>query len=144
MLESMVADEKSVLIHPQEQAAKIRTEEAAKMNIEEERQKWNEKIEQQKQEQLALLKQIEEEKARLEADFLKIQMQSCLEEAKKKREEEEQGQLVQSHSLPSTDQQNQMEHETGSTAVSEVRTPRDDSQIQMIRNFQQRLLQQNR
>ncbi|NXM70913.1 CE295 protein, partial [Serilophus lunatus] len=131
MLENAVSDENSVLIHPQEQAAKIR--------MEEERKKLNEKIEQDIQEQLALLKQIEEEKARLEADFLKIQMQSCLEEANKKKEEE-QGQLVQSHNLPSMEQQDQMEHET----VSETRSPREDSHLQTVRNFQQRLLQQNR
>ncbi|XP_075583661.1 centrosomal protein of 295 kDa isoform X1 [Pelecanus crispus] len=136
MLENTVAAENSVLIHPQEQAAKIR--------MEEEKQKWNEKIERQKQEQLALLKQIEEEKARLEADFLKIQMQTCLEEAKKKKEEEQQGQLVQSHSVPCTDQQNKVEHETGNTTVSETRSPREDSHLRMIRNYQQRLLQQNR
>ncbi|NXM62484.1 CE295 protein, partial [Illadopsis cleaveri] len=141
MLENTVADEKSVLIHPQEQAAKIRMEEAAKIRIEEERQKWNKEIEKQKQEQLALIKRIEEEKALLEADYLKIQMQTCLEEAKKKKEEE-QGQLVQSHRLPSTDQQNLMEHETGN--VSEARSPREDSHRQMIRDFQQRLLQQKR
>lgn len=58
-----------------------------------------------------MIKKIEEEKALLEADYLKIQMQTCLEEAKKKKEEEEQGQLVQRRSFPSTDQQNQMEHE---------------------------------
>ncbi|NXP34246.1 CE295 protein, partial [Leiothrix lutea] len=134
MLENAVADEKSVPIHPQEQAAKIR--------MEEERQKRNKEIEKQKQEQLALIKRIEEEKALLEADYLKIQMQTCLEEAKKKREEEEQGQLVQSHSLLSADQQNQMEHESGN--VSETRSPREDSHRQMIRNFQQRLLQQKK
>ncbi|XP_032535582.1 centrosomal protein of 295 kDa isoform X3 [Chiroxiphia lanceolata] len=144
VLENIVADENLVLTHPQEQAAKIRMEEAAKIRMEEERHKWHEKIEQQKQEQLALLKRIKEEKARLEADFLKIQMQSCLEEARKKKEEEEQGQLVQNHSLPSTDQQNQVEHKTGNTTVSEIRSPREDSHLQMIRNFQQRLLQQNR
>ncbi|NXC04352.1 CE295 protein, partial [Orthonyx spaldingii] len=144
VLENTVADEQLVLVHPQEQAAKMRMEEAAKIRIEEERQKWNEEIEQQKQEQLALIKRIEEEKALLEADYLKIQMQTCLEEAKKKKEEVEQDQLVQSHSLPSTDQQNQTEHETGSTTVSETRSPREDSQIQMIRNFQQCLLQQKR
>ncbi|XP_066031788.1 centrosomal protein of 295 kDa isoform X2 [Chamaea fasciata] len=142
MLENTVVDEKSVLIHPQEQAAKIRMEEAAKIRIEEERQKWNKEIEKQKQEQLALIKRIEEEKALLEADYLKIQMQTCLEEAKKKKEEEEQGQLVQSHRLPSTDQQNQMEHETGN--VPETRSPREDSHRQMIHNFQQCLLQQKR
>ncbi|NXL28038.1 CE295 protein, partial [Glaucidium brasilianum] len=135
MLEN-VAAENPVLIHPQEQAAKIR--------MEEERQKWKEQIEQQKQEQLALLKQIEEERARLEADFLKIQMQTCLEEAKKKKEEEEQGQLVQSYSVPSTDQQNEVEHETGNTTISQTRSPGEDSHLHMIRNYQQRLLQQNR
>ncbi|XP_064575007.1 centrosomal protein of 295 kDa [Zonotrichia leucophrys gambelii] len=142
MLENTVGDEKSVPIHPQEQAAKIRMEEAAKIRMEEEKQKWNEEIEKQKQEQLALIKKIEEEKALLEADYLKIQMQTCLEQAKKKKEEEEQSQLVQSHSLHSTDQQNQMEHETGNT--SEARSPGEDSHRQMIHNFQQRLLQQKR
>ncbi|XP_030921856.1 centrosomal protein of 295 kDa [Geospiza fortis] len=140
--EAKVADEKSVPIHPQEQAAKIRMEEAAKMRREEEKQKWNEEIEKQKQEQLALIKKIEEEKALLEADYLNIQMQTCLEQAKKKKEEEEQSQLVQSRTLHSTDQQNQMEHETGN--VSEARSPGEESHRQTIRNFQQRLLQQKR
>ncbi|NWV35360.1 CE295 protein, partial [Grantiella picta] len=144
MLENTVEDEQSVLIHPQEQAAKIKMEEAAKIRIEEERQKWNEEIEQQKQEQLALIKKIEEEKALLEADYLKIQMQTCLEEAKKNKEEEEHYQLVQSHSLPSTDQKNQTEHETGNATVSETRSLGEESHIQTIRNFQQHLLQQNR
>uniref|UniRef100_A0A8C3QEM5 ALMS motif domain-containing protein n=1 Tax=Cyanoderma ruficeps TaxID=181631 RepID=A0A8C3QEM5_9PASS len=141
MLENTVADEKSVLIRPQEQAAKIRMEEAAKIRMEQERQKRNKEIEKQKQEQLALIKRIEEEKALLEADYLKIQMLT-LEEAKKKKEEEEQGQMVQNHSVPSTDQQDQMEHETGN--VAETRSPREDSHRQMIRDFQQRLLQQKR
>ncbi|XP_042648365.1 centrosomal protein of 295 kDa isoform X2 [Tyto alba] len=136
MLENTVTTGNPVLIHPQEQAAKIR--------MEEERQKWKEQIEQQKQEQLALLKQIEEERARLEADFLKIQIQTCLEESKKKKGEEKQGQLVQTHTVPSTDQQNKVEPETGNTTVSETRSPREDSHIQMIRDYQQRLLQQNR
>lgn len=58
-----------------------------------------------------MLKQIEEKKARLEADFLKIQMQTCSEEAKDKEEEEEKGQPVQSCSVPSPDQQKEVEHE---------------------------------
>ncbi|NXY91453.1 CE295 protein, partial [Alcedo cyanopectus] len=138
ILENTVAAENVVLIHPQEQAAKIR--------MEEERQQWYEQIEKQKQEQLALLKQIEEERARLESDFLKIQMQSRLEKAKKKKEEEEQGQLVQSHTVSSTDQQNcgdrsaEVEHEVR----NKTRIPREDSHLQMIHNYQQRLLQQNR
>ncbi|XP_004938927.2 centrosomal protein of 295 kDa isoform X1 [Gallus gallus] len=131
MLAHRVALENSVLIHPQEQAAKIR--------MENERQQWLEQIEQQKQEQLALLKQIEEERAHLE-----IQMQTFLEEAKNKKEEEERSQLVQSCSVPSTDQQKKAEHESGSTAVPETRSPGEDSHLQVIRNYQQRLLQQNR
>ncbi|XP_051464974.1 centrosomal protein of 295 kDa isoform X2 [Apus apus] len=136
MLENTVAAENSVLIHPQEQAAKVR--------MEKERQKWNEQIEQQKQEQLALLKQLEEERECLKADFLKLQMQTCLEKAKKKKEEEGQVQLVQSHSIPSADRQNKVEHETGNKTVSETRSPREDSCLQVIRDYQQRLLQQNR
>ncbi|XP_065534835.1 centrosomal protein of 295 kDa isoform X2 [Lathamus discolor] len=135
MLDKTVAAENSVLIHPQEQAAKIRMQE---------RRKWNEQIEKQKREQLALLQQIEEERARLEADLLKIQIQTCLEKAKKKTEEEEQGQLVQSHSVPSPEQQNKVEHEAGNSTVSEPRSPGEDSRLEMIRNYQQRLLQQNR
>nr|XP_013811441.1 PREDICTED: centrosomal protein of 295 kDa [Apteryx mantelli mantelli] len=137
ILEDTVVAENSVLIHPQEQAAKIR--------MEEERRKWNEQIEQQKQEQLALLKQIEEKRACLEADFLKIQMQWCLEEVKKK-EKEENGQLVQSSSSPSADQQKEGErlHETETTAVLKTGSPREADHLQVIRSYQQRLLQQNR
>lgn len=65
-----------------------------------------EQIELQKQEQLALLKQIEEERAHLE-----IQMQTCLEEAKNKKEEEERRQPVQSCSFPSADGQKKAEDE---------------------------------
>uniref|UniRef100_A0A8C3L258 ALMS motif domain-containing protein n=1 Tax=Chrysolophus pictus TaxID=9089 RepID=A0A8C3L258_CHRPC len=131
LLEHRVVLENSVLIHPQEQAAKIR--------MENERQQWLEQIEQQKQEQLALLKQIEEERAHLE-----IQMQTRLEEAKNKKEEEERSQPVQSCSFLSTDQQNKAEHESGSTAVPEARSPGEDRHLQVIHNYQQRLLQQNR
>ncbi|XP_062423318.1 centrosomal protein of 295 kDa isoform X4 [Rhea pennata] len=135
MLEDKVLAENSVLIHPREQAAKIR--------MEEERQKWNKQIEQQKLEQLALLKQIEENRARLEADFLKIQMQHCLEEVNKK-EKEEKDQLVQSSNSPFTDQQKEGEHETETTTVSKTGSPREASHLQMIRSYQQRLLQQSR
>lgn len=58
-----------------------------------------------------MLKQIEEKKARLEADLLKIQMQTCLEEAKNKEEEEEKGQPVQSCCIPSPDQPKEVEQE---------------------------------
>ncbi|OXB78216.1 UNVERIFIED_CONTAM: hypothetical protein H355_006159 [Colinus virginianus] len=141
MLEHKVAPESSIVIHPQEQAAKIR--------MENERQQWLEQLEQQKQEQLALLKQIEEEKAHLE-----IQMQTCLEGAKNKKEGEERSQPAQSCSVPSSDEQKKAELGvkdcgkerlgSGSTAVPETTSPGEDSHLQMIRNYQQRLLQQSR
>ncbi|NXU49903.1 CE295 protein, partial [Turnix velox] len=136
MLENKVTAENSILIHPQEQEAKIR--------MEEERQKWNEQIEQQKREQLALLKQLEEERARLEADILKIQVETCLEKAKGKKEEEEQKELAQSHRVPSANQSNKVEHNTGNTTVSETSSPTENSHLQVIHNYQQRLLQQSR
>ncbi|NXD11902.1 CE295 protein, partial [Nothocercus nigrocapillus] len=135
ILEDAVVTESSVLIHPQEEAVKNR--------MEEEREKWNEQIEQQKQEQLALLKQIEEKRAHLEADLLKIQMHQCLEEAKEKAKEEE-SQLVQNSNSPLTDQQKEGEDETEITAVLKTASPRQASHLQMIRSYQQRLLQQNR
>ncbi|NXA37248.1 CE295 protein, partial [Eudromia elegans] len=134
ILEGAVA-ERSVQMHPQEQAAKNR--------MDEERKKWNEQIEQQKQEQLALLKQIEEERAYLEANLLKSQMHQCLEEAKEKEKEEE-GQLRQSSNSPLTDQQKEGEDEAEITPVLKTASPRQTSHLQMIRSYQQRLIQQNR
>ncbi|NWI13508.1 CE295 protein, partial [Crypturellus soui] len=135
ILEDAAVAENSVLTHPQEQAAKNR--------MEEERKKWNEQIEQQKQEQLALLKQIEEKRACLEADLLKIQMDQCLEEAKETAKEEE-GQVVQSSKSPLADQQKEGEDETEITTVLKTASPRQTSHLEMIRSYQQRLLQQNR
>ncbi|NWX84721.1 CE295 protein, partial [Nothoprocta ornata] len=135
ILEDAGVTESSDLINPQEQAAKNR--------MEEERKKWSEQIEHQKQEQLALLKQIEEKRARLEADLLKIQMPQNLEEVKEKAKGEE-GQPVQSSNSPLPDQQKEGENETEITAAIKAASPRQASHLQMIRSYQQRLLQQNR
>uniref|UniRef100_A0A7M4G169 Centrosomal protein 295 n=1 Tax=Crocodylus porosus TaxID=8502 RepID=A0A7M4G169_CROPO len=122
ILEQSVVAGNSVLIHPQEQAAKIR--------MEAERQKQNEQIEQQKQVQLALLKQIEEKRMCLEDDYLKIRVQAHLEEIKARGQEEK-------------DQPSHLA-QTETAAISETTSPRENDHVQMIRNYQQRLLQQNR
>nr|XP_032632496.1 centrosomal protein of 295 kDa isoform X2 [Chelonoidis abingdonii] len=135
MLEHTIIAGNSVLIHPQEQAAKIR--------MEVERQKQIERIEQQKQQQLILLKQIEEKRICLEAEFLKVQMQAQLEEIKKK-EQEEKTASVELHPDPLMNQQGEVEHKTETAAVPGTSISNEENHIQMIRNYQQCLLLQNR
>ncbi|CAM4351233.1 unnamed protein product [Lepidochelys olivacea] len=134
-LEHTVIAGNSVLIHPQEQAAKIRTEI--------ERQKQIARIEQQKQQQLILLKQIEEKRICLEAEFLNVQMQAQLEEIKKK-EQEEKAQQSQRSPDPLMNQQREVEHKNETAAVPETSSSNEENHIQMIRNYQQCLLLQNR
>uniref|UniRef100_A0A452Q7P2 Centrosomal protein 295 n=1 Tax=Ursus americanus TaxID=9643 RepID=A0A452Q7P2_URSAM len=100
----------SVLLHPQEEAAKIRM--AA-------RQKQIMEIEEQKQKQLELLEQIEQQKLRLETDCFKAQ----LEEEKRTRAQQT---------------------GVGTAPAPCTVTSDEDNHRQMIRNYQQQLLQQNR
>ncbi|XP_077636721.1 centrosomal protein of 295 kDa isoform X2 [Crocuta crocuta] len=100
----------SVLLHPQEEAARIRM--AA-------RQKQIMEIEEQKQKQLELLEQIEQQKLRLETDCFRAQ----LEEEKRK----------------STQQTGVSTAPTSHTVKSD-----EDNHRQMIHNYQHQLLQQNR
>ncbi|KAK2507260.1 hypothetical protein MC885_007393, partial [Smutsia gigantea] len=99
----------SVLLHPQEAAARIRM--AA-------RQRQIMEIEEQKQKQLELLEQIEQQKLRLETDCFRAQ----LEEEKKK---ETQQTVV-------------------GTAPASCTVSSDEDHRKMIRDYQHQLLQQNR
>ncbi|XP_043308649.1 centrosomal protein of 295 kDa isoform X5 [Cervus canadensis] len=100
----------SVLLHPQEEAVRIRM--AA-------RQKQIMEIEEQKQKQLELLEQIEQQKLRLETDCFRAQ----LEEEKRKKTQQ-----------------------TGVSTAPASYTIRsdEDRHRKMIRIYQQQLLQQNR
>ncbi|XP_040112421.1 centrosomal protein of 295 kDa isoform X2 [Oryx dammah] len=100
----------SVLLHPQEEAVRVRM--AA-------RQKQIMEIEEQKQKQLELLEQIEQQKLRLETDCFRAQ----LEEEKRKKTQQ-----------------------TGVSTAPASYTIRsdEDKHRQMIRIYQQQLLQQNR
>ncbi|XP_055437626.1 centrosomal protein of 295 kDa isoform X4 [Bubalus kerabau] len=100
----------SVLLHPQEEAVRVRM--AA-------RQKQIMEIEEQKQKQLELLEQIEQQKLRLETDCFRAQ----LEEEKRKKTQQ-----------------------TGVSTAPTSYTVRsdEDRHRQMIRIYQQQLLQQNR
>ncbi|XP_053526335.1 centrosomal protein of 295 kDa isoform X5 [Artibeus jamaicensis] len=99
----------SVLLHPQEEAARIRMASRQKQIME---------IEEQKQKQLELLEQIEQQKLRLEADCFRAQ----LEEEKRRKTQQ-----------------------TGvGTAPASCTISTDERHRQMIRNYQHQLLQQNR
>ncbi|XP_062052855.1 centrosomal protein of 295 kDa isoform X3 [Lepus europaeus] len=100
----------SVLLHPQEEAARVRISARQKQIME---------IEEQKQKQLELLEQIEQQKLRLEIDCFRAQ----LEEEKRKKTQQT---------------------EVGAATVSCTVLPDEDSHRQMIRNYQHQLLQQNR
>ncbi|XP_042314302.1 centrosomal protein of 295 kDa isoform X2 [Sceloporus undulatus] len=128
-----------VLNHPQEQAAKIRKESERQLQME-----W---LEHQKQEQLTLLQQIEEQKIRLEVDFQMAQMQHQEQkvetEPKKKDKESQTGQMNDTvsvaYQLQKVEQQPERDIDPEAASFS-----KEDSHIQMIRDYQQRLLRQNR
>ncbi|XP_047372049.1 centrosomal protein of 295 kDa isoform X3 [Sciurus carolinensis] len=100
----------SVLLHPQEEAVRVRMSARQKQIME---------IEEQKQKQLELLEQIEQQKLRLETDHFRAH----LEEEKRKKAQ---------HTGVGT-------APTSCTVVAD-----DNSHRQMIHNYQQQLLQQNR
>ncbi|XP_077783122.1 centrosomal protein of 295 kDa isoform X2 [Podarcis muralis] len=130
-----------VLDHPQEQATKLRKE-AERQN----------QIEHQKQQQLALLQQIEQQKKRLEADFLKAQMQRQEQEFKKEQEVKDQESQMEQVNIrvPFVHQQQEVQHkveratELQAAGSSVEGDHTEDDHIQMIRDYQQRLLIQNR
>ncbi|XP_053312073.1 centrosomal protein of 295 kDa [Spea bombifrons] len=105
----------AILLHPQEHAMRIR--------MTAERQKEMEDIERQKQEQLQLLERLEEQRRSLEAELLKVKHE--MEEAKRQEKEEADDSPAQ-------------------VSAPEVVSSTESPHIQMIREYQQRLIQQNR
>ncbi|XP_006897246.1 PREDICTED: centrosomal protein KIAA1731 homolog [Elephantulus edwardii] len=105
----IVPAQSSVLLHPQEEAARIRILARQKQIME---------IEEQKQKQLDLLDQIEQQKLRLEADCLRAQ----LEEERKKAQQAEDGIAPAPCSVISD----------------------EESHRRMIRNYQHQIVEQNR
>ncbi|XP_066478490.1 centrosomal protein of 295 kDa [Tiliqua scincoides] len=122
--------------HPQEQATEIRKET--------ERQNRMEWLEQQKQQQLTLLQQIEEQKIRLEVDFLKARLQQQQQEEAEKDKRAQRSQMPQMNDTCPVVQQ-EVEHQAETATEAEVAgSSTEDDHIQMIRDYQQRLLMQNR
>ncbi|XP_038618029.1 centrosomal protein of 295 kDa isoform X2 [Tachyglossus aculeatus] len=114
--------ESSSLLHPQEQAVRIRK--IAR------REKQREEIEKQQQNQLDLLEPIESQRLRLEDDFLMARTVTPPEEEKKKKQE------AATQTSEVTDPE--------VVVAADVKISKEDRHKQMIYNYQQRLIQQNR
>ncbi|XP_066555356.1 centrosomal protein 295 isoform X2 [Amia ocellicauda] len=126
--ESIVAGS-TTLLHPKEQAIKMRS--AA------ERRKQEEELEQKKQEQIALLQQLEEQKRSLEVRLQEAQ------------QDKQRLQALMQENLQRGVQQPSQEEEPVCTAASlplksEAPLSSEDEHLQKIHQYQQRLLEQNR
>uniref|UniRef100_A0ACB8FG57 Uncharacterized protein n=1 Tax=Sphaerodactylus townsendi TaxID=933632 RepID=A0ACB8FG57_9SAUR len=106
-----------------------------------ERQKQMEQLEHQKQQQLALLQQLEEQRIQLEVDLLRSQMQDLEGEVKKQP-----GQTIQMNDKDlavNQQQETELKFETA-TGMEMTSSSGEDDHIRMIRDYQQRLLVQSR
>ncbi|KAJ7320078.1 hypothetical protein JRQ81_019589 [Phrynocephalus forsythii] len=125
-----------ILNHPQEQV--IKTGKGG------ERQKQMEWLEQQKQQQLALLQQIEEQKIRLEVDVLKAEMQQREVERELAKKDQE-SPTVETNGIISVGQQPEAVQKSDGIIRSQTDSnDKESDHIQIIRDYQQRLLEQNR
>ncbi|XP_077154643.1 uncharacterized protein LOC143817271 isoform X1 [Ranitomeya variabilis] len=114
---------KSILLHPQEQAMRIR--------MEAERNSKMEELERQKREQLELIRKLEEEREGLKAEFHKM------------REGEQRSSVTAKEEEPEPAVVDGKPKESAST-VFQLNTSAESLHIQMIREYQQRLIEQNR
>ncbi|XP_074160625.1 centrosomal protein of 295 kDa isoform X3 [Sminthopsis crassicaudata] len=132
-------DERSVLPYPHEEATQARID----------RQKQMMKLEQQKQKQLALIRQIEQQRIRLESECLKAQKTQLELERKKVKERIQQFYLRYMKSYPFVDQWKKensvvLQNLMNDAPTIDLEISREDRSRQMIHNYQQYLLQQNR
>ncbi|XP_069615329.1 centrosomal protein of 295 kDa isoform X2 [Ranitomeya imitator] len=114
---------KSILLHPQEQAMHIR--------MEAERNSKMEELERQKREQLELIRKLEDERESLKAEFHRM------------REGEQRSSVTAKEEEPEPAVVDGKPKESAST-VFQLNTSAESLHIQMIREYQQRLIEQNR
>ncbi|XP_043850096.1 centrosomal protein of 295 kDa isoform X3 [Dromiciops gliroides] len=139
--EISLLDERLVLLHPHEEATQVRT--ITK------RQNQMLKLEQQKQKQLELIRQIEQQRIRLESECLKAQKIQLEHEREKIKERTQQFCLRYMKSYPVMEQWKKETYPVSQHLIDDAPTlglkiSREDHGRQMIRNYQQHLLQQNR
>ncbi|XP_068936309.1 centrosomal protein of 295 kDa isoform X3 [Petaurus breviceps papuanus] len=139
--EISLLDERSILLHPQEEATQVRT--VMK------RQKEMMRLEQQKQKQVELIRQIEQQRLRLESECLKAQKTQLEYERKNMKERTQQFYLKYMKSYPFMDQWKKEAYTVSQHLIDDAPTiglkiSREDHSRQVIHNYQQHLLQQNR
>ncbi|XP_074072554.1 centrosomal protein of 295 kDa isoform X3 [Macrotis lagotis] len=139
--EISLLDERSVLLYPHEETTQVRT--LTK------RQKQMMKLEQQKQKQLELIKQIEQQRIRLESECLKAQKIQLEHERKEMKERNQPFYLRLMKSYPFMDQWEKEANPVSQPLIDDAPTldlniSKEDCSRQMIHNYQQHLLQQNR
>ncbi|XP_066443025.1 centrosomal protein of 295 kDa [Eleutherodactylus coqui] len=118
---------KSILLHPQEQAMRIR--------MEAEKKKKMEDLEQQKREQLELINKLEEQRRSLEAEFHKVRLQA--------QEVDQESSATEQKEKPVPAVVDEKPAESAVTAA-QLNTSAESLHIQIIREYQQRLIEQNR
>ncbi|XP_073414484.1 uncharacterized protein [Dendrobates tinctorius] len=122
--DNMVLAGKSILLHPQEQSVRIRMEAERKNKMEE--------LERQKREQLELIQKLEEERKSLQAEFHKMREEAQGSSVTAAQEEELEPAVVDG------------KPEESASTVFQLNTSAESLHIQMIREYQQRLIEQNR
>ncbi|KAG8453030.1 hypothetical protein GDO86_004735 [Hymenochirus boettgeri] len=101
-----------------------------------------EDLERQKQEQLNLLIKLEEEKKRLEAEYLRVQMQESKKEEPSTLNKEKD--LVPMNTVAEPVETPHEEPKPANAPALSLNNSTDSPHIQIIRDYQQRLIQQNR
>lgn len=118
---------KSIPLHPQEEALRI--------TMEAERKQKMADLERQKEEQLELISKLEEERKILEEQFYKMRLQV------------QDGEQESAATVQAAGQEPPVVHgppEESAPAVTQLNTSAESLHIQMIREYQQRLIEQNR
>ncbi|XP_069058539.1 centrosomal protein of 295 kDa isoform X1 [Pleurodeles waltl] len=126
----------SILLHPHEKAARVRM--AA------ERHRQIESLEQQKQQQLALLHQLEQQRIKLQENFQKAQLQiqeSCRREPEDPIQPDPQ--MLKNVEVPN-DNNDEIQQTSKAVGSPESERLKEDQHLEIIRNYQHRLLQQSK
>ncbi|XP_078513089.1 centrosomal protein of 295 kDa isoform X2 [Lissotriton helveticus] len=126
----------SILLHPQEKAARVRM--AA------ERHRQMESLEQQKQQQLALLQQLEQQRINLQENFQKAQLR-MQESCRRESEDPVQPDLQMLKNVEVLHGNNDtIQQTTKAVGSPESKRLKEDQHLEIIRNYQQRLIQQSK
>ncbi|XP_069495389.1 centrosomal protein of 295 kDa isoform X2 [Ambystoma mexicanum] len=124
----------SLILNPQEQAARL--------TMAAERQRQLESLEQQKQQQLALLEELEQQRINLQENYQRTQLR-MQESSRTETVLNAQQQPLVITEVPALSS-SIMQQRRDAVGSPEIEISKEDEHLQIIRNYQQRLLQQNK